>query len=309
MARALTIAGRDETPAVQEVPTETPGTGQVQVAVEAASVNGIDAATAAGYLWDMMPHTFPVVLGRDFAGRVEAVGDGVTDVQVGDRVAGVITGMSLGKGAIAGSVTVDAGTIAVIPEAVSSGQAAGLGLVGLTATALLDALKLTADDTVLVSGATGGVGAIAVQLAAATGAKVIGTARPGAAEFVQGLGAHEVVDYTGDLGAAVQAVAPDGVTAVVHAAGDAATLAGVLQPGGRLASALGATPEQAGRDDVTVLPAMAEASTEQLEKLLEAMADGRLRVPVSETYTFDEAPRAIADFGNHKLGKLVITIR
>ncbi|TCN37294.1 NADPH:quinone reductase-like Zn-dependent oxidoreductase [Kribbella orskensis] len=309
MARALAIAERDEKPAIQEVPAQIPEAGQVRVAVEAASVNGIDAATAAGYLWDLMPHTFPVTLGRDFAGLVQAVGDGVTNVQVGDRVAGVITGMALGKGAIADSATVDAGTTAVIPEAVSSAQAAGLGLVGLTATALLDALKLTADDTVLVSGATGGVGAVAVQLAAATGAKVIGTARPGAAEFVRGLGAHEVVDYTADLGAAVQVVAPDGVTAVVHAAGDPATLAGVLQPGGRLASALGATPEQAGRDDVTVLTAMADATSEQLTKLLEATANGSLQVPVFRTYTFDEAHQAVTDFGNHKLGKLVIIIR
>jgi NADPH:quinone reductase-like Zn-dependent oxidoreductase len=309
MARALAIAGRDETPAIQEVPTQTPEAGQIRVAVEAASVNGIDAATAAGYLWDMLPHTFPVTLGRDFAGRVEAVGDGVTSPKVGDRVAGVITGMSLGKGAIADSVTVDADTTAVIPEAVSSSQAAGLGLVGLTATALLDALKLTADDTVLVSGATGGVGAIAVQLAAATGAKVIGTVRPDAADFVRGLGAHEVVDYTGDLGAAVQAVAPDGVTAVVHAAGDPATLAGVLRPGGRLATAVGATPEQTGRDDITVLPAMADATSEQLTKLLEATANGSLQVPVSRTYTFDEAPQSVADFGHHKLGKLVVTVR
>ncbi|TCM45892.1 NADP-dependent oxidoreductase [Kribbella sp. VKM Ac-2568] len=309
MARALVIAERDEKPAIQEVPAQIPEAGQVRVAVEAASVNGIDAATAAGYLWDLMPHTFPVTLGRDFAGHVEAVGDGVTNVQVGDRVAGVITGMTLGKGAIADSVTVDAGTTAVIPEAVSSAQAAGLGLVGLTATALLDALKLTADDTVLVSGATGGVGAVAVQLAAATGAKVIGTARPGAAEFVRGLGAHEVVDYTADLGAAVQAVAPDGVTAVVHAAGDPATVAGVLLPGGRLASALGATPEQAGRDDVIVLPAMADATSEQLTKLLEATANGSLQVPLFHTYTFDEAHQAVSDFGSHKLGKLVIIIR
>ena len=309
MARALAIAGRNEKPAIQEVPAPAPEAGQVRVVVEAASVNGIDAATAAGYLWDMFPHTFPVALGRDFAGRVEAVGDGVTGVQVGDRVAGAITGMSPGKGAIADSVTVDVGITAVIPEGVDSGQAAGLGLVGLSATALLDALKLTADDTVLVSGATGGVGAIAVQLAAATGAKVIGTVRADAAEFVRGLGAHEVVDYTGDLGAAVRAVAPDGVTAVVHAAGDPAILAGVLQPGGRLASVLGASPEQTGREDITVLPVMADATSEQLTKLLEAMATGRLQVPVSQTYTFDEAPQAVADFGHHKLGKLVVAIR
>ena len=312
MARALVIAGRDEKPAIQEIPdggeAGNPAAGQVRVAVEAASVNGIDAATAAGYLWDMLPHTFPVALGRDFAGRVEAIGDGVTGFQVGDRVAGVIAGMTLGGGAIADQVTVDAATAAVVPEAVSSAQAAGLGLVGLTATALIDALELGAEDVVLVSGATGGVGAIAVQLAASTGAKVIGTSRPDSADFVRGLGAHEVVDYTADLPTAVKAVAPEGLTAVVHAAGDAAALAALLQPNGRLASALSATTEQAGRKDIAVLPVLADATSEKLTQLLEATASGRLQVPVARTYDLDQAGQALADFGSHKLGKLVVTV-
>jgi NADPH:quinone reductase-like Zn-dependent oxidoreductase len=307
MARALAIAGRDEQAAVQDIGAEPPAAGQVRVTVEAASINGIDAATAAGYLWDMLPHTFPVTLGRDFAGRVEAVGEGVSGVEVGDRVAGVITGMSLGQGAIAESVTIDAGQIAAVPAAVSAAQAAGVGLVGLTAAALIDALKLTADDVVLIAGATGGVGAIAVQLAAKTGAKVIGTVRPDTAEFVRGLGADEVVDYTTDLGAAVKALTPDGVTAIVHAAGDPATLAAVLRPNGRFATALSATPEQTGRDDISVLPVMANATTDQLTQLLEATASGDLQVPVSRTYAFADSAQALADFATHKLGKLIIT--
>jgi NADPH:quinone reductase-like Zn-dependent oxidoreductase len=307
MARALAIAGRDEKPAIQEVAAQTPGSGQVQVAVEAASVNGIDAATAAGYLWDMLPHTFPVTLGRDFAGRVIAVGDGVTDLTVGDRVAGVITGMTLGNGAIADEVTLDAGAVAAIPAGVTAVQAAGIGLVGLTALSLVEALRLTADDVVLVSGATGGVGAIAVQLAVATGATVIGTTRPDTTSFVSELGAHEVVDYTADLGAAVKAVAPDGVSAVIHAAGDPAALAAVLRTNGRLASALSATNEQAGREDITVLPAMADATREKITRLLEATAAGSLQVPVARSYPFEEAASALAGFGEHKLGKLVIT--
>jgi NADPH:quinone reductase-like Zn-dependent oxidoreductase len=306
MARALTIAGRDEKAAIQEVPDELPAAGQIKVAVEAASVNGIDAATAAGYLWDLLPHAFPVALGRDFAGQVEAIGDGVATVQVGDRVVGVITGMTLGGGAIAETVTVDANAVAVVPEPVSSAEAAGLGLVGLTAAALIDALQLGPDDVVLVSGATGGVGAIAVQLAAATGAKVIGTARPDgdSVDFVKALGAQEAIDYTADLAAAI---GPEGVTAVVHGAGDVATLAALLRPQGRLASALSATAEQAGRDDIAVLSVMADGSTKTLGKLLAATASGELRVPVARTYDFEDAAQALADFGSHKLGKLVVT--
>jgi NADPH:quinone reductase-like Zn-dependent oxidoreductase len=96
MARALTISARGESPTVTETPSPEPGPGQVRVAVQAASVNGIDAYVAAGYVWDSMPHRFPVVLGRDFAGTVEAVGTDVTSVRVGDLVAGVVTGLDLG---------------------------------------------------------------------------------------------------------------------------------------------------------------------------------------------------------------------
>src|SRR5206468_10929933 len=139
-------------------------------------------------------------------------------------------------------------------------------------------------DVVLVSGATGGVGAYAVQLAAATGATVLATARPDAAvDFVRGLGATGAVDYTGDVAAAVRAVAPDGLTAVVHAAGDPAALAALLRPGGRMASVLGANQENAGRADVTVTTVMG-ADPGKLPALLDGVASGTLKVPVARTY-------------------------
>lgn len=308
MVRALTITGRGEKPTMQDVELAEPGPGQVRVTVEAASVNGIDAATAAGYLWDMMPHEFPVVLGRDFAGTVEAVGDGVTEFSVGDRVVSVATVMALGGGAIAQAVVVDAASLAAVPAAVTFTQAAAVGLAAVTAHDLLAALALTADDVLLVAGATGGVGAFAVQLAAKDGVSVLATARPGeAGEFVRSLGAHTALDYTDDLDAAVRSVAPDGVTAIVHAAGDAAALAALLRPGGRLASALGATGEAVGRTDVTVTPIGAAATPEKLDALLDAVVVGSLAVPVARTYPFEDAALALADFAEHKTGKIVIT--
>jgi len=86
MATALAVAGRDDQPQLLELEIPGPGPGQVKVRVEAAYLNGMDAMVAAGYLWDMMPHEFPVVIGRDFAGVVEQVGAGVEDFEVGDRV-------------------------------------------------------------------------------------------------------------------------------------------------------------------------------------------------------------------------------
>jgi NADPH:quinone reductase len=310
MPRALVIAGRGEPPAIADVPDREPAPGQVRVAVQAASVNGIDVFAAGGYVWDSMPHEFPVVLGRDFAGTVAAVGDGVTDLRAGDGVAGAITGLNLYQGAIAERILFDANRLARIPDGVSPiDAAAGGGLAGLSARDLVDALAVTSDDVVLVSGATGGVGALAVQLAAATGATVLATARSGAEDFVLGLGAKHPVDYTGDLATAVRAVAPTGVTAVVHTAGDAALLAALLRPGGRLASAIGATDEQVGRDDVTIVPVLATDTPEKIRGLLDAVAAGELRVPIAKTFPFEQASAAVEAFGQHKLGKLAITMQ
>jgi NADPH:quinone reductase len=98
------------------------------------------------------------------------------------------------------------------------------------------------------------------------------------------------------------------VTAVVHAAGDVAALAALLSPDGRLVSALGATAQQAGRDDITVTGVTAVAEPGKFAALLASVAAGTLRVPVARTYPLDQATRALADFGGNKLGKLVITV-
>jgi NADPH:quinone reductase-like Zn-dependent oxidoreductase len=311
MVRALAFAGPEQPLAVQGVSPAPVERAQVRVAVEAASVNGIDASVAARRLWDVLPHEFPVVLGRDLAGKVEKVGDRVTTFAVGQRVAGVITAMTLGTdtGTMAQAVTVDAGILAAVPDGVSSTQAAAVGLAAVTARDLVAALELTGDDVVLVSGATGGVGAYAVQLAVAAGATVLATARPGdATDFVRSLGAALVVDYT-DPASAGAAVAPWGVTAVVHTAGDAASLAALLPPGGRLASTLGATREQVDRDDITVTAVMAGPQPKNLTGLLAEVACGTLKVPVTRTYPLDQGADAVADFGRHKLGKLVVELK
>ena len=101
--KAFAITARDTQPAVQDVPQPEPAPDEVLVEVEAASVNGFDLSVAAGYVWDMIPHEFPVVLGRDLVGTVTAVEAGVDSVSVGDRVAGVIPGMAPSAPATAAS--------------------------------------------------------------------------------------------------------------------------------------------------------------------------------------------------------------
>jgi NADPH:quinone reductase-like Zn-dependent oxidoreductase len=307
--KALAIERRDAAPAVVDVADPVAGDGEVLIRIEAASVNGFDLAIAAGRVWDSMPARFPVVLGRDYAGTVAAIGAGVEGVAAGQPVAGLVTGPSLGPGSIGELYVAPAGKVTVRPDPVSAVDASAVGLAGVTAATALDALALGPGDVFLVSGATGGVGSFAVQLAVAAGARVVATAAPGeASEFVSSLGAHEVVDFTGDLDAAVRAVAADGVTAVLHAAGDAAELARLVTPGGRLVSLQGATAERVGRDDITVTPIQSKYTPERLRGLLDAVAAGQLSVAVGATFPLSAATEALEWFADARhLGKVVVT--
>jgi NADPH:quinone reductase-like Zn-dependent oxidoreductase len=308
--KAFAITARDTQPAVQDVPQPQPAAGEVLVEVEAASVNGFDLSVAAGYVWDMIPHEFPVVLGRDLVGTVTAVGDGVEGISVGDRVAGVIPGMALGPrtGTFTEYVAVPADAVTAVPAGVDAPQAAVIGLAGVAAHDALQALNIQAGETVLISGATGGVGSIAVQLAAAAGATVIGTAQPGQEDqYVRDLGAAHTVDYTGDTAAAVRAIAPQGLDKVLHAAGDAAALGATLKVGGTLASTRGASAEEVGRQDVTVAPIMAAATADKLATLLDQAAKGQIRVNVETAIPLERAPEAFAAFADGTLGKVLIT--
>jgi NADPH:quinone reductase-like Zn-dependent oxidoreductase len=217
----------------------------------------------------------------------------------------------LGTGSFAQYVTVPAAYgVAPIPEGLSMRDAGALGLAGTAALDSLNAVALAKGETVLISGATGGVGALAVQIAAARGAKVIATARPGAqAAFVAGLTDAEVhlVDFTGDLDAQVRALAPGGVDVVLHLAGDGARLAGLLRPGGRIASTAGFGPDAVQGQDVIAHSMRADPNAQTLSSLAEGAACGALRVPITAVYPLEQAADAFAAFGSGKLGKLAIT--
>lgn len=308
--KAFTVTARDSQPALQEVPQPEPAAGQVLVEVQAASVNGFDLSVAGGYVFDMLPHEFPVVLGRDLVGTISAIADDVDGFDVGDLVAGVIPGIDLGPrtGSFAEHVTLPATAVTPVPSGVDAAQAAVVGLAGIAALDALEALDVQPGQTLLVSGATGGVGSIATQLAAAAGATVIATAKAGQEEeYVRGLGAAHTVDYTGDLASAVRGVAGDGVDKALHLAGDAATIAELIRPGGTVASTLGATPEQLGRDDIVLAAIMAAATADKLARLLQLVADAKLRVNVESRVPLERAHEALSLFADGTLGKVLIT--
>jgi NADPH:quinone reductase-like Zn-dependent oxidoreductase len=247
--RAIAITDFGAAPALIDVPKPTPEPGEVLVRVQASSVNGFDLAVAGGMLKGMMEHRFPVVLGKDFAGTVAIAGEEVLGFAAGDEVFGVVMKPFLGDGSVAEYVSVGTGLgLAPIPAGLPMAAAGALGLAGTAALDTVHAIAPAPGESVLIAGATGGVGAFATQLAASRGARVIATAKPGTeADFALGLGAAHTADYTGDLVAQVRAIAPGGVDAVLHFAGDAAQLAGLLVSGGRFASTLGTDLDAAAR--------------------------------------------------------------
>lgn len=304
--RAVVVAEQGAPVTLAEVATPRPEAGEVLVRVRASSLNGFDTAVAAGYLAGVLEHRYPLVLGKDFAGTVEAVGAGVARFGPGDAVFGVVTKPFLGDGGFGEYVTVPEQVgVAHLPAGVDVAVAGALGLAGTAAVDALDAVALRAGETVLISGATGGVGAIAVQYAAAAGARVFATARPGAEEeFVRGLGAHAVVDHAGDVAAQVRAAAPDGVDVVLHLAGDGPALAALLADGGRLASTLGFGPEQ----HPAAVSVLANPSGGTLDRLAADVAGGRLTVPVARTYPLAAVTDAFGEFAGGTLGKIGIAV-
>jgi NADPH:quinone reductase-like Zn-dependent oxidoreductase len=265
---------------------------------------------AAGYLQGLMEHAFPVVLGRDFVGTVDQIGEGVTAYAVGDRVFGVVLTQPLQAGSFAEYLVIpEDHNVAPAPDGVDQLTAGVLGLAGASALACLDAVKLGPTDTVLVSGATGGVGAATLQLAGDSGATIIATAAgQTAAEHVRALGADHVVDHTGDLAAQLAELAPDGLSVVLHYAGDPHGLADLLADGGRLASLVNYSPEPLGRRQVKNIPVYATPVRSVLDVLAAQVAAGRLRMPVQRVYDLAGVPQAFVDFNTGKLGKLAVAL-
>jgi NADPH:quinone reductase-like Zn-dependent oxidoreductase len=182
---------------INDVDQPTPGAGQVLVAVEASSVNGLDVLVRSGAMKIVSGRRFPIGTGLDFAGVVVATGSDLDSPRVGDRVWGTVPARPRRAVAAAGEyVAVPAGRVSAAPAGISSVEAASLVIAGATALiALRDTARLAAGQKVLIRGAAGGVGTAAVQLAHAMGAQVTALARDRHAGALRDLGADEVLDY------------------------------------------------------------------------------------------------------------------
>jgi NADPH:quinone reductase-like Zn-dependent oxidoreductase len=299
--RAVTFSeyGDPDVLHVAEVDEPHPGPGQVRIAVRAAGVNPIDWKARSGMMREVMPLSLPVIDGREAAGVIDEAGPGVTDWAAGDEVFGFAV-----AGAAADYAVLD--DVARKPPGLSWEEAAALPVAAETSVRVFNVLGgLGAGQTIVIDGAAGGVGSVAVQLAIARGARVIGTASERNHEFLRSLGA-EPTTYGPGLVERVRALAPEGVDAgfdtagqgavpdLIELTGDPARVASIADFG---AAALGA--KVTGGSDGRATEALAEAA-----ELADA---GRLRPFVAQAFTFADAPEAhrVSQAG-HVRGKLVL---
>jgi NADPH2:quinone reductase len=314
--KAYALTAADQTAALMELPDPQAPAGGLLIRTRAAGVNGFDLYHANGYLVQVIAHEFPSIVGRDFAGIVEAVGEGRTDVSVGDEVLGFVPASPpLHVGTYAELIS--AGPELPIvrkPAGLSFETAAAIPLAGATALDALDTIEAGPGAILLVVGATGGVGSIAVQLAAQRGAIVIATAKAGdEAEFVGSLGAAETIDYTaGDLVAAVRARYPDGIDALIDLVnrGDAFTaVSSLVRDGGRIATTMNAANVDAptGRD-IRATNVSGTPTPQKLADLAEQVAAGTLRIEIQQIFPLDDAAAALSAFTAGTRGKLVLRV-
>ena len=311
-AAAIDRAGGPEVITLQTLPVPKPAPDEVLIAVDTAGVA----------VWDvdvrerpsMIHHAhFPLVLGTDGSGVVVAVGAQAQGFKLGDRVYSYSWDNPQG-GFYAQYVAVPAKNVGPVPAELSLRDAGAIGTTGLTAIqGIDDALHVQRGETLLIHGAAGGVGSLALQFARLRGARVLATASgDDAASFVRRLGADAVVDARhGDVVAAARAFAPGGIDAVlVLAGGDALERClDTLRPQGRAAYPSGVEPEPKERAGIRVIRYDAVPGPKEFARLNEAIKAAKLEVPIAAEYPLAKAAEAHERLkAGHVLGKIVLRV-
>jgi NADPH:quinone reductase-like Zn-dependent oxidoreductase len=289
-----------------DMPDPVAASGEIVVDIVAASVNGADWKVREGKSNQIS--RFPYILGRDFSGVVAAVGQGVSDLHIGDEVFGVC---DVGQeGAYAEKIAIKAAIVARKTASLSHVDAAALALAGLTAICTVeDTLKLKAGETILIQGGAGGVASFAIQLAKHLGARVITTASAANHDYLRDIGADEIIDYNA---ADFTKVVRDCDAVFDTVGGDVAQRSfAVLKPGGRAAFiASGAQAPKPERSDVIALRPHVGRDRHHLERIVELVAAGAVRPPEVTRYRLSEAAAAHQlSQSRHFRGKLVFLVR
>jgi NADPH:quinone reductase-like Zn-dependent oxidoreductase len=289
---------------IVDVAKPEPGAGEVVVRVIAAGTNPGEISIREGYLKDVYPMAFPFGQGSDFAGRVDSVGAGVTEFAPGDAV----MGWSEERSAQAEYVRISTATLIGKPPALDWFRAGSLKVVASTAIAAVRAVSLKPGDTVAISGAAGGVGSLAVQLAKRTGARVIGIASNESAPFLRSVGV-EPIAYGDGLAERLRAATPNGLTAFIDLFGG-----GYIE----LAVTLGVKPERintiidfAGAQKVGAKTDGSGAANtrEALESVANPIAWGDIVMPLTAIYPFAMFKDAYTELARRKAhGKIVLAL-
>ncbi|MGA5164399.1 NADP-dependent oxidoreductase [Streptomyces pseudogriseolus] len=275
----------------EDVEQPVPGAGEVRVRVAATSFNPVDGNIRGGFMQGPIPVTLPHTPGIDVAGTVDALGEGVDGIAVGDDVVGFLP--MNGNGAAAQYVLAPADVLIPAPKSVPLADAAALPLVGLTAyQALFDHGKLTAGQRVLINGAGGAVGGYAVQLAKNAGAHVIATAGPRSSEAVTSAGADEVIDHTAtDVTAVVTEPVDLALNLAPVAPDELASLVTLVRPGGVVVNTTVWMPAPSDEErDVRGIDLFVRSDADQLAQLVALIDRGELRVDVAERVPLAELP-------------------
>jgi alcohol dehydrogenase len=282
---------------------------QVLVKVHAASLNPFDYKVRRGYMKEMIPLTLPVTIGGDFAGVITEVGSDVSNFAVGDGVFGQANVVGGGSGTLAEFVAAKATDLAKKPQSIDFLQASAAPLVGVSALqALVQHMKLSSGQKVLIHGGAGGIGSVAIQLAKSLGAYVATTASGQHSDFVKKLGADEVIDYKKQQ-FETMLKDYDGVYDTVG--GDTYKKSFVVLKKGGVIVSMAAQPdtELDKKYEVTTIGQFTKVTTEKLEHLSKLIDEGKITIQIEKTFPLEQAKEAYTFLETgHPKGKVVVTI-
>jgi NADPH:quinone reductase-like Zn-dependent oxidoreductase len=283
----------------EDVADPVAGEGQILVRMAASSINPIDYKVRSGAMKDFMPLSLPTILGRDIAGLVRALGEGVKGFAPGDKV------IALGNAAYAELVVVKAKNATLLPEGLDLVEAAALPLVTLTGAQLIRrGTEIKAGQTVLISGAVGNVGRSAVWTAKKAGAKVIAGVRKTQLEEAKGLGADEVIAL--DDSSAMEKLGFVDAVADTVGGETAEALMSKVKQGGVFASVLGPPANAAMNPTIRVVPVQVVPDASMLRELAEDVAAKRLTIPIDRMLSLYDAGQGQTAAEKGRIGKVLL---
>jgi NADPH:quinone reductase-like Zn-dependent oxidoreductase len=309
-AAAIDHFGGVDSLRIETLPLPEIGPDEVLIRVESAGVGVWDPFEREGGFAQLVetPPRFPYVIGSEGAGTIAALGSRVHGLKEGDRVCAISFATS--RGFYAEYAVANAENVSQIPGKLSTEQAGVVLVDAVTALRGLDLLEIKPGSTVLILGASGGVGHLAVQLAKRMGARVLAVASgDDGVRLARGLGADAVVDgHREDVAMAIRKFAPSGLdAALITAGGDAAEKAAdAIRDGGRIAFPYGVEPEPQARPEVTLRSYNGDPDREVLRRLNQLIEAGPFEVHIARTFTLGQAAEAHRALNQHYVGKFAL---